>query len=190
MQDKLSKARKIFGPNYDFDPSPARRFAGDSSLPRGRYYTLAHDESGFDDGTLVDELRAYYNPIPSGMVQIFDLTKTRDKQIFEERELPYGEQNIVLVFLPQGPQPHPFARRYTNKPAALLVVLPLLIHRRRLTKVLDLHIPDVADWFARTFSRLEMHIRKASIKAFPLKPPLQSFREIIPAILSQEGFLR
>lgn len=185
LERNIAKMRKIFGRNFYVDPSCARRFAGDSSLPRGRYYTIAHGKDGFDDGTLVREMRAYYNPLQSGVLQIFDLTNPRDKRLFGERELPFGAHNFILVFLPQGLKPHPFAKHYTDKPVPFQVVLPLLVHRRRLSKVLDLRIPDVADWFAQMFSRLEWQIGEATFKAFPRKPPLQSFREIIPTILEQ-----
>ncbi|MCD4780024.1 MAG: hypothetical protein K8S27_05670 [Candidatus Omnitrophica bacterium] len=186
LHEYILKMQKICGPNFSFDPSPARRFAGDSSMPRGCFFTIAQDESGFDDGVLVSELRTYYNPSNSGMVQIFDQTNPRNNQLFKELEFPFGEYNIVLVFLPLGMEPHKFAREYTVIPEPFLVFLPLLIQRRRLTRVLDLRLPDVANWFAQTLSRLEWYIGGTTIKAFPYKPPLQSFREILPTMLAQE----
>src|SRR6266545_3164070 len=67
--------------NYRFDPRPYRRFAGDSTLPRSRYYTIATSANGDDDGTLVRELRSYYNPFGAGIIQILDTTEPRDRQM-------------------------------------------------------------------------------------------------------------
>ena len=61
------------------DQSPAvrfRRFAGDIrgeiKLDRGRYYTVCHDESGFDAGTLANELNSYCDPQKVGFALTLD----------------------------------------------------------------------------------------------------------------------
>jgi hypothetical protein len=100
------------------------RFAGDDLLPRGRYYTIAADASGNDGGTgaataatcnthgrcgCARELRAYYNPLKAGIVQIFDTTNPPDRKALSRFNLPVP--GLVLVFLPAGPSPNPFAKR-------------------------------------------------------------------------------
>lgn len=63
IESYLAEVRAVAGiENHRFDPRPYRRFAGDPSLPRSRYYTIAQDAAGNDQGTLVRELRTYYNP--------------------------------------------------------------------------------------------------------------------------------
>src|SRR5260370_35350110 len=46
--------------------SQERRFAGDQFLPRGRYFSIATDETGADSGTLAAELYADYDPATVG----------------------------------------------------------------------------------------------------------------------------
>lgn len=48
----------------DATPYRYRRFAGGSDLPRGRYYTLASDPTGYDRNTLGEELAAYRSSVP------------------------------------------------------------------------------------------------------------------------------
>ena len=54
------------------DRSIQRRFAGDATLPRSRYFTVCHTADGNDGGTLVNELTAYGQPLRSGPVDIID----------------------------------------------------------------------------------------------------------------------
>src|SRR5260370_12097879 len=53
--------------------SQERRFAGDQFLPRGRYFSIATDETGADSGTLAAELDAYYDPATVGPVEVADV---------------------------------------------------------------------------------------------------------------------
>src|SRR5438270_7463862 len=62
------------GDQMQSDLSSARRFAGDRSLARGRYFTVCKDVNGNDDGTLVRELCAYNDPLKSGIVTVIDPT--------------------------------------------------------------------------------------------------------------------
>lgn len=82
VETHLAEMRALTGfANHQFDPRPYRRFAGDSTLPRSRFYTIAATAHGNDGGTLVRELRSYYNPRNAGIVPIFDTTAPGDKQM-------------------------------------------------------------------------------------------------------------
>src|SRR5690349_10982793 len=50
----------------------SRRFAGDTNLPRGRYFTVCDDEAFNDGGTLRDEMYTYYSGSGGLDVNIFD----------------------------------------------------------------------------------------------------------------------
>src|SRR5215213_2526540 len=58
-------------------PRPNRRFAGDRTLPRGRYYSLGQSITGDDGGTLVNELLAYADVPATDAVEIDDLAFPR-----------------------------------------------------------------------------------------------------------------
>jgi hypothetical protein len=170
-----------YGVRYGFDPTTARRFAGDKSLPRGRYYTLCNDAAGLDGGTLVRELRAYYNPSVAGIVQIFDLTDPRDRaKVFGRPDLrSLSHQNIVLVFLPVRHRANPFVKEvHGDRPAALAVTLPLEVRPMQVERTIDLRVPHVADWFTRTITSID--------GAFPFRSALDSFEDLLPELLLQQ----
>lgn len=58
MKRDLEEAKGEGRPLY-WQRRPARRFAGDESLPSGRYFIVANSESGDDRGTLLHERAAY-----------------------------------------------------------------------------------------------------------------------------------
>ena len=170
-----------------FDSTRARRFAGDLSLDRGRYYTLCHSDSGDDSGTLINELRTYYNPFSAGLIDIFDTTvpdsRARLPQFVAEELSRHASTqrpgHLVLVVRPLGGKPFPMA----SPPFA--VALPLKIQRITIERVIDLRVPESARWFARNLSTLTWTTDGTAIRAFPLKPPLSSFRELLPSLLMQ-----
>jgi hypothetical protein len=53
-------------------PFRYRRFAGDATLPRGRYFSVSDSPAGDDHGTLVHELIAYADHDKCGRFQVFD----------------------------------------------------------------------------------------------------------------------
>lgn len=203
----------------DADTTMARRFAGDPSLDRGRYFTLCKDSNGNDEGTLVRELLAYHNPQKSGLVTIIDPTvpEHHDKVPLVLR----GHQlrSLLLLFPPVGGRPHSFATRLTTEAKPLYVTLPVRVYEAEIDRVIDLRRPDTANWFAVSLSRLNwfdflpdpkvferaedfrtwIHIsgynptgydpskfqQPTAFTAFPFKPPLDSFGDILPALLCQ-----
>lgn len=180
-----AERKKWSGVDWHFDASPYRRYAGDASLPRARYYSVAKDAAGNDDGTLVSELRTYYNAHLAGIIQIWDSTEPRDAQ-FLSRIVRLDSPNIVVIFLPFGEKPNPFTARFTDRPkAALLVTLPLTITTLHVRRVIDLRLPATAEWFAQSLSRAEWDVGGMKTKCFAMRPPLESFRQLLPALLEQ-----
>lgn len=170
---------------------PQRRFAGDKSLPRGRYYTIASDSSGNDSGTLYYELLAYGSHETEksgrqGYFEFFDLTVPEQRQFalkllspeIKKKLDPFLEYPILLVgLLPAHNIPHPFAAKHNNKAETFWAVTPLVIQNREVRNVIDLRIPAIADAFCKIVTR--------SCNS-PLKKPLDSFSDLLPTLLNQE----
>jgi hypothetical protein len=165
---------------HEQDLSAARRFAGDRSLRRGRYFTVCRDASGNDGGTLVRELATYHNPLKSGIITIIDPTLPEHASRVPEQAAQLGQ--LLLLFPPVGDRPHPFSAPYTDTGRPMYVALPMRIVQDEIDGVIDLRRPDVADWFATSLSRIT--IVKSS-RAFPFKPPLDAFADLLPALLCQ-----
>lgn len=146
---------------------PDRRFAGDDSLPSGRYYTLIRKASGDDGKALVMELVAYHNPSLAGPIQLLDLGHENDAGLILGEE-PEAVHAIALIFLDPGDRPAPFfkalrraglegehdqLRSRMNIPDHWLglILLPYKIVELDLDKVVDLRYPECQDWFVSEF---------------------------------------
>lgn len=180
----LAEMRAMTGIEHQrFDPSRYRRFAGDPSLPRSRYYTIAQNAVGVDQGTLVRELRTYYSPHGAGIIQIFDTTNERDKQVLSRFAI--SEPALAIVFLPLAGRPNIFASTYTQTAQPFIVLLPLRLETRRVKGVVDLRQPTTARQFAKELSGLVWDVGGARLPCFPRRPQLSQFAELLPSLLEQ-----
>ena len=166
--------------NQCLDSAHYRRYAGDSTLPRSRYYSIANTEAGDDDGTIVREMRTYYNPRNAGIIQIFDSTLPNDRVILSRFTIP--EPSLNIIFLPLAGRPNRFAAEFTDTPTPFLVNLPLRIESRRVKNVVDLRNPITANNFAKALSRLHWN---EEVPAFPVRPELNGIEALLPSLLEQ-----
>jgi len=124
LSAKSMRANTFFGnkvkfDHESFDQSLSRRYAGDNTLPRGRYYSLANDDSGDDSGTMLYELMAYCYPKEPGLTEIWDLTLPHHykiindlfKQVTNSSE-GYAKNNSLLIsLLPLDGRSHPLGSK-------------------------------------------------------------------------------
>lgn len=178
-----------------YRPPRARRFAGDETLPRGRYYTVCRNSRGNDSGALIGELYAYYHVDSAGVIAIVD--SADEESIHQLREsgvwkLPPRQAPFISVrFAPWQNKANPIAKLFdVEPPKALSVLLPLTIRRTRIDHVLDLRQPEAARWFAHHFSRLVVNAGTDAepkwIRCCPDRPPLESIEAMLPTLLTQE----
>ncbi len=171
-----------------------RRFAGDELLPRSRYYTLATDESGDDRGTLLREMWTYSHIARTGKIELIDTVDPaapqRLQQLGIERPLA---SSILLVFLP-GPQAglSPFLTSNGLPQRVTAFPIPVRLTHERIENVVDLRLPDTADRFAKTVSQAVLQVAApklggtAYLKCWPFRAPLETFQQLLPAMLTQE----
>jgi hypothetical protein len=189
VERHLGFLEAITGTETWFDSSTARRFAGDSTLGRSRYHTVCRSSLGDDGGTLLNELRAYYDPFNAGLVAIFDTT-VPDSAAKMPRSVAEGlaasvtgshrPGHLILVVWPMAGKPIP----HVSRPVA--VALPLKVETVMIERAIDLRDPGTAQWFARTLSTLTWDSSDGDkIPAFPNKCPLSSFSELLPSLLMQ-----
>ena len=156
-------------------------------LDRGRYYTVCRSESGDDRGTLINELRAYYDPYHAGLVDIFDTTVPSSCERLpsfvasqlSRRAAAQRPGHLVLVIRPLGGKPFPM----DSPPFA--VALPLSVRNVTVDRAIDLRNPECARWLSRRLSTLTWAIDGKEIAAFPGKSPLSEFRELLPSLYTQ-----
>jgi ankyrin repeat protein len=176
------------GKDWRFSGRRPRRFAGDDVLPRSRYYTLCNDESGNDAGTLVCEILAYSQFARTGEIRLIDMADpTASKQLAKLGLETPANKSILLVF-----SPGPFLLQNGLPQRVTAFPIPVQTIHERIDKVVDLRVPDIADWFARVVSQAVLQVHSPStnktsyLKCWPLRPPLDNFGQLLPAMLTQE----
>lgn len=178
-----------------------RRYAGDQTLTRGRYFSLCNNTaSGDDGGTLLNELMAYYSYRSRIPGRVFDTTVGHDAA----KELrTYGHElpHFPALLLRVGPkESNPVPKRMGLPPCDTVhVPLPLIILRATIEYTVDLRIPATQDWFFSHFMELEQaHCRypkengifKSGDTYFVTfdkdRSEMRSFVDILPVLLAPE----
>ena len=191
------------GAEFNFGYRP-RRFSGGPGLPSGRYFSVCdsarfhHNETFHDNGTLRDEITAYYSSQSGIVPAIFDphlepdiLDVLRSQGVSED-DLKYPlylidfsleretDDNIAVrsgdINLKKG-----------DRSAFTYGIRQYLL---KLEKVIDLRYPDTQDWFFRTFVALELENEAAAAEETKLhflgKKPLTSFAELLKVLVGLE----
>src|SRR5271165_1381611 len=151
----------VFVPRQRF-----RRFSGDHPVTRqderldvGRCYSVCEDESGFDGGTLAEELNAYRNPAAEFYTVFFDCLDEESASAFG---LPVTAHIGVAVLHPDRfvealaaagapDQVVVVGQEAARVGAPLVVTLGNSISAAKIEGVLDLRQIDAQDWFFHQF---------------------------------------
>jgi len=160
-----------------------RRFAGDDSLPGGRYATLCTGPDGDDGGTLIGELRFYTDSAAANAYIIaYDPVIPAHRDLLTQKRLGLGVggNHIYLNVIPfdQGGS--------REVPFGFFTGFDVEVRQVTTDGVLDLRRPDAANWLARTISSLRIDLGDGqSLRCFPHRPDLDSFPGLLPAIADQ-----
>ena len=103
---------------------PARRYAGDDTLPPNRYKTVVRGKGGDDGGTLSMELLAYHNPKTGGAIGLADCWRPEIAKHFTGSSNPVHQ--LVVSFLSWPDQRSPI---WTT--ANMIGLLPEIEQRNR-----------------------------------------------------------
>jgi hypothetical protein len=168
-----------------------RRFAGDSSLGRERYWTIANGPHGDDEGTLLSELLAYYSHRNRTLVSAFDCTHN-DSAFPDTRgsERPTETSpTVILKFGPQSPNPFTNALGLENV-SSMGIKIPLRILHVSIPRCIDLRLPEAQDWFLTYFVDMELSSQANASKATGLYVLLNdrpnTFGGLLPILLQSE----
>jgi hypothetical protein len=185
---RRDEMKRVWGDEFEAEVEDEnyRRFAGDQSLSRGRYYSLAFADSGDDGGTLVQELRTYCRIKYSGVVQIFDTTLPADRCALAQANIQLGDQPVLLLhFFRTRSRPNPFLRSAGVLRHEAVIELPLRVTRRRLTGIVDLRKPSTASSLVRQLTKISWQLDDRNIPAFPFLEQQNSFSAVIPSLIEQ-----
>jgi len=157
-----------------------RRFAGDHTLPRCRYYTLC-GASGEDHGTLLYELLAYSSGSHAHpfIIREVDLGIEEMPANIAQYERPPAGRAIRVTFPMLRAEAHPYIsdKGLQSATEGVAVYLPLNVVKLNVDGVLDLRDPAAGDWFAA-------HCSTIGAKCWPLRPPISTFRDVLPSLFT------
>jgi hypothetical protein len=142
----------------EFDPTTARRFAGDRTLPRTRYHVLLDDRSDSDDLALLREISAYVGSY-AGLVSLFDTTGLNtlewlgvitDVSPANYRALDLNQPSLLIAVRPLA-RDEVLSERYGSS-GHYVVQFPFRFSTRSLQNVTDLRRPTAQNWLAERFN--------------------------------------
>ena len=187
-----------------------RRFAGDRSLPRGRYYCLVDSDSNEPtNNTLIRELFAYADPVLPFSPELLNSQVDVEQVSLIAEKFNWGLSDPYLIHIIKSGDdpwvfPWVFSPVFGIRPGLFLLRYPINVIEMELDRVIDLRLPQTLDWLAKTFGQLETdtdfegevgvssdpyqpigdHIRNLSTAAKGPRPDtLPSF---LPLLLSQQ----
>jgi hypothetical protein len=164
-----------------------RRFAGDETLDRGRYYALEDSPSSPpENNTLLREILAYASPTALVMPKLFDTTVDLDavKKLSRDTGRKFATPALIMVIPPHGRGGLP-ASLGVSHAETTIITYPLKIVELELDHVLDLRKHSTLDWLGQTFVSLEeQEAENSPIRSFKGNPPKTGF-ELVPTLLSQ-----
>lgn len=164
-----------------------RRFAGDETLPRSRYYALEDSPSNDpSNNTLLAEIFAYADPLVRVIPSMLDSTvDTREIEHWKQHGLDLHAPSLVQIVPPH---------RYGDIPVTYgfdfemceLIVYPLNLLSVEIEGVLDLRYPAALDWLAHAFVPMEKEAEQRGKYKFRKSGAPETGMELLPTLLSQE----
>jgi hypothetical protein len=148
------------------------RFAGSGDLPRGRYSTLRRQASGDDQGTLLNELTAYYGT-KAGVLLIYDLFHESSLDRLERFSISVERSTdpvVLFVGTPKAPSPFvawlvehgPWDRRAGDQRTAQVVyplIVPYNVTHRVIGGTLDLKQQEAQRWLLDAIAANELGLK-------------------------------
>ncbi len=158
-----------------------RRFAGDYTLSRGRYFSVCNDELGNDRGTVTRELLGYYEG-NAGHLMIHDLIMPDHKELLQ-KHCPNSPAGYLIELYSTSERPSPIAVKLMNEgllttesgelPETMGIFMPMDIKTETIENIFDLRQMKTQQWLASFLPKGDEYFSKDA-------DPIASFVEILP----------
>jgi hypothetical protein len=168
-------------PNVSHENRIPRRYDGDRTLPRGRYYTVCEDAEGRDSGTLGYELKFYKRArTAKGHIEVFDPGVTSEREMIGLLGFATSaDERIVVRFTPFAQQSD------VTTPVSINLSIPIKIEKLQVDNVLDLRRPAALNWVFQTLPNLHVLGDGEKWPCFPFRNKLATFGDILPSFMDQ-----
>jgi hypothetical protein len=185
-------SRTLGGSEVVFDTTTSRRFSGDSTLPRSRYYSLSNDDCGWDDHTLLREISAYLTGSTyPGLVSFFDTSMQNSMELLgilaaipkkNYEALDLSLPSFLIALRPLAPDL--VLREAYGRARHYVVQIPFTLTTEVFERVIDLRRPEAQAWLVEEFNSTFV----LGDTRFPVligRQPPTNFRELLPSLLDQ-----
>jgi len=171
-------------PNAIYEDRLPRRFDGDRTLPRGRYYTVCKDAEGDDGGTLEQELKFYEkSSIADAHIEVYDPVVTTQRDMISRLGMdPSARGRLVVNIIPFAQLPN------IEVPQSFHLSLPVEVQEVCVDGVLDLRRPAALDWLFRTIPKLHVTLNDKGERqpCFPFRKDLNDIGQLLPSLIDQQ----
>jgi hypothetical protein len=160
-----------------------RRFAGDNSLPGGRYYSVCRDNRGNDGGTLVWELMTYWNALADAFPNLVDSTVHLDSATDAgiRAAMPgLGSHSFLLL---KASKINLATAEKIELGDTIAAFLPLTVRDIEIDHVIDLRLPEVQDGFAEALGEFETILGWIGSSVMVKQTP-GNFLDILPTLIT------
>ena len=165
-----------------------RRYAGDSTMVRGAYYSVCSDEHGNDGGSLARELSAYCEPGAEHLAIVHDLVMPDQAELLHQYcQAPAGlavELPPTKTGRPNRIHAHLIRRGLSTdddgRSEGVVVFLPLAVAWFEVPDVLDLRQLAAQQWLA------EFLPAGNETFSMPYAGEISHFCEMLPSLMSPE----
>src|SRR5262245_13218260 len=147
------------GAEVMFDSTTSRRFAGDSTVPRARYYSIPVDDYGWDDHTLLREISAHLTGSRyPGLVSLFDTSMTNSMELLgilaaitkkNYKALDLRLPSFLIALRPLAPDPT--LREAYGRSRHDVVQVPFTLTTEVFKHVIDLRRLEAQAWLVEEF---------------------------------------
>lgn len=169
-----------------------RRYAGDMSFPRSRYYAVADEPAGDpSNNSLLCEVFAYASPWTPLAPVLLDSEVDVDA-IAELRRLgltALPTPALIQIISPERPGILPPSLGI-DAGGTTVVPYHMSVTRTEIENVLDLRLKGTAEWFTHFFVHKELKAEEGARRtdglSFGRKKPIHEFSELLPTLLSQQ----
>jgi hypothetical protein len=189
-KDRLSQ--RLGGAEVQFDRATPRRFAGDATLPRGRYFSVSIDDAGWDGHTLLHEISAYLTGSTyPGLVSFFDTSMANTMELLGIlAEIPKKNFKALDLSLPsflvalRPLDPDGVLHEAFGKGRHYVVQVPFTLRSASLRQVIDLRNAEAQSWLVEQFSG-RFRIGERDFPVLLGRRPPNDFAELLPSLLDQ-----
>jgi hypothetical protein len=189
VAEGLARLSRVMGSTKPEFESGGRRFAGDHSLPRTRYFSIT-DGLGMDQHTLLQEISAYLlNCTYPGLITLFDSDGAQNLEFLgtladiprsNYQALDFSRPSLLIAIRPLTADPA-LSDAY-GEGMQYVIQIPYQLSERTAKGAIDLRDPAARRWLVTEFGG-SIRLGDKNLPLLLGREQPTSFEQILPSLL-------